>query len=86
MAMLVGCALAKIVSYALGSSLQVQWLPTISVQGSSSSVFAVVLGLIIDLIILMLVLKLAVEALVDTFLRAALLLPAIRRGSHTLLC
>ena len=64
--MLVGCALAKIVSYALGSSLQVQWLPTISVQGSSSGVFAVVLGLIIDLIILMLVLKLAVEALVDT--------------------
>ena len=64
--MLVGCALAKIVSYALGSSLQVQWLPTISVQGNSSSVFAVVLGLIIDLIILMLVLKLAVEALVDT--------------------
>jgi len=46
--------------------LQVQWLPTISVQGSSSGVFAVVLGLIIDLIILMLVLKLAVEALVDT--------------------
>jgi hypothetical protein len=66
LAMLVGCALAKIISYALGSSLQVQWLPTLSVQGSSSSVFAVVLGLIIDLIILMLVLKLAVEALVDT--------------------
>ena len=64
--MLVGCALAKIISYALSSSLQVQWLPTISVQGNSSSVFAVVLGLIIDLIILMLVLKLAVEALVDT--------------------
>lgn len=64
--MLVGCALAKIVSYALGSSLQVQWLPTISVQGSSSGVFAVVLGLIVDLIVLMLVLKLAVEALVDT--------------------
>lgn len=64
--MLVACSLAQIISYALGSSLQVQWLPTISVQGSSSGVFAVVLGLIIDLIILMLVLKLAVEALVDT--------------------
>lgn len=65
-AMLVGCSLAKIVSYWLGSSLQLQWMPTVSVQGSSSSVFAVMLGLIIDLVILMLVLKLAVEALVDT--------------------
>ena len=64
--MLVGCSLVKIVSYALGSSLQVQWLPGFSVQGSASGVFAVVLGLIVDLIILMLILKLAVEALVDT--------------------
>lgn len=64
--MLLGCALAKIVSYALGSSLQVQWLPSLSVQGGSSSVFAVVLGLVVDLIVLMLVLKLAVEALVHT--------------------
>ncbi len=64
--MLVGCALAKIVSYALGASLQVQWLPSFSVQGDSSAVFAVVLGLIVDLIVLMLVLKLAVEALVHT--------------------
>ncbi len=64
--MLVGCSLAKFVSYALGSSLQVQWLPSLSVQGGSSSVFAVVLGLIVDLIVLILVLKLAVEALVHT--------------------
>lgn len=64
--MLAGCSLVKVLSYALGSSLHVQWLPGFSVQGSSSSVFAVVLGLIVDLIVLMLVLKLAVEALVDT--------------------
>lgn len=64
--MLVGCSLAKFVSYALGSSLQVQWLPSLSVQGGSSSVLAVVLGLIVDLIVLILVLKLAVEALVHT--------------------
>ena len=65
-ALIGACALARLLSYALGASLSVQWLPTLSVAGSSSSVFAVVLGLLIDLGILMVGLKLAVEALLDT--------------------
>ena len=64
--LLVGCALARLLSHALGSSLQIQWLPDLSFQGDSSSVFAVVLGGLIDLAIAIMVLKLAVEALIDT--------------------
>jgi hypothetical protein len=60
------CALARLPSYWLGSSLSVQWLPSFSVAGDSNSVFAVVLGLLLDLGILMLGLKVAVEALLDT--------------------
>lgn len=64
--MLVGCALVRLLSHTLASSLQVQWLPDLSVQGDSSAVFSVVLGGLIDLAIAMMVLKLAVEALLNT--------------------
>lgn len=63
---LVGCAAARLLSHALGSSIDIQWLPNLSVQGDSSGVFAVVLGGLLDLAILMLVLKVAVEALLNT--------------------
>lgn len=64
--MLVGCAAARLLSHALASSIDVQWLPTLSVQGDPGSVFTVVLGGMLDLAIVMLVLKLAVEALLNT--------------------
>lgn len=64
--MLVGCAAARLLSHALASSIEVQWLPTFSVQGDPGSVFTVVLGGMLDLAIVMLVLKLAVEALLNT--------------------
>lgn len=65
LAMLAACALLRGVSAYLGSSIDVQWLPSLSVAGGTSGVFALVLGLVLDGVALMLLLKLAVEALLD---------------------
>jgi len=59
-------SLARLLTYALGSAVSIEWLPSFTITGSTGSVFAIVLTFAVELIFLVLGLKLAVEALLNT--------------------
>ncbi len=59
-------SLARLVSYAIGSGISIEWLPNPAVSGNPATVFGFVLGLIVDAVLMLLALKVAVEALLNT--------------------
>lgn len=64
--LIVAFSLARLLTYALGSVVSIEWLPNFAISGMTGSVFAIVLTFAFELILLILGIKLAVEALLNT--------------------
>ena len=64
--LIIALALARLITYNLGSAVSIQWLPDLVISGGVSSVYASVLGVALELVLLVLGMKLAGEALLNT--------------------